>query len=198
LADTVGIWSPFQTQHAVAAVSRWAPGLALGFHGHNDLGMATANSLAAVEAGAASVDVTVNGLGERAGNAALEEVVMALQKCLHHPPGMDTRSLVRLSRLVAQAAGRPVPPAKPVVGTAVFRHESGIHVRSILEDRETYEPFPAHEVGALSSAIVLGKHSGTTAVRHVLASRGISVTADEAVELLAAVRARAARSSTQI
>ncbi len=192
LADTVGLWSPLKRTQSCQASARSVPGLPLGFHGHNDLGMATANTLAALAAGAESADVTVNGLGERAGNAPLEEVAMALRVCLRRPPGVDTRALSGLSRLVARAAGRPLPAGKPVVGQGVFCHESGIHVRGILADRRTYEPFPPEEVGAAPSRIVLGKHSGTAAVRRVLAARGVAVSAGEALELLAAIRARAA------
>jgi len=191
LADTVGVWSPLQTYAAVASLHATVPDLALGFHGHNDLGMATANTLAALEAGAHSVDVTVNGLGERAGNAPLEEVAMAMRVCLHRPSGVKTQTLTRLSRLVADAARRPVPTNKPVVGDSVFCHESGIHVRAILEDRRTYEPFAPEEVGAGASRIALGKHSGTAAVRHVLAAYGEAVTPAETLELLSAIRARA-------
>lgn len=191
LADTVGLWSPLQTHAVVSSLHTSVPDLSLGFHGHNDLGMATANTIAAFAAGAESADVTVNGLGERAGNAPVEEVAMALRMCLHRAPGVDTRALTTLSRLVADAAGRPVPAGKPVVGEAVFRHESGIHVRAILDDPRTYEPFPPEEVGARSSRIVLGKHSGTAAVRHVLAAHGVTITPDETLELLSAIRARA-------
>ena len=196
LADTVGVWSPLQTYAAVSSLRASVPELPLGFHGHNDLGMATANTLAALEAGVQSADVTVNGLGERAGNAPLEEVAMALRVCLRRPPGVDTRELSRLSRLVAEAAGRPVPAGKPVVGQGVFCHESGIHVRGMLEDRRTYEPFPPEEVGSAPSRIVLGKHSGTAAVRHVLAARGVDVTPEEVLELLSAIRARAAEKNS--
>jgi len=191
LADTVGVWSPLQTYAVVSSLRASVPDLALGFHAHNDLGMATANTLAALEAGAQSADVTVNGLGERAGNAPLEEVAMALRTCLRRPPGVDTRALAGLSRLVAGAAGRPVPAGKPVVGQGAFCHESGIHVRAILADRRTYEPFPPEEVGGRASRIVLGKHSGTAAVRHVLAANGVAVTPDEILELLSAIRERA-------
>ena len=158
--------------------------------------MATANTLAAFEAGVQSADVTVNGLGERAGNAPLEEVAIALRVCLRRPPGVDTRALARLSRLVADAARRPVPASKPVVGQGVFCHESGIHVRGILDDRRTYEPFPPEEVGAAGSRIVLGKHSGTAAVRHVLAGCGVALTPDEVLDLLAAIRRQAVAGRT--
>ena len=130
--------------------------------------MATANALAAAMAGAGSVDVTVNGLGERAGNAPLEEVAMAMPITLKRSCGLNNRRLAELSAMVAQASARAVPPGKPIVGTAAFRHESGIHVHGLLFDRRTYEPFAAEEVGRDGTEIVLGKHSGSTAVRHVL------------------------------
>lgn len=197
LADTVGIWSPSAVCDAVRHLLAAVPGLPLGFHAHNDLGLATANTLAAIEAGAVAVDATINGLGERAGNAPLEEVVMALKIAVGRETGISPRCLPRLSRLVAAAAGRPVSPNKPIVGNGLFRHESGIHIRGLLCNSSTYEPFDPSEIGA-QRAIVLGKHSGTCAVRHVLASRGCEVTAEEAARLLSAIRRRAAHNRTKI
>ncbi len=133
LADTVGLWNPFQVHAVVQALASRAEGVAIGFHGHNDLGMATANALAAVVAGAASIDVTVNGLGERAGNTALEEAAMGLRITLKRSCGLDTRRFAELSARVAQASGRAVPPGKPIVGSAAFQHESGIHVHGLLQ-----------------------------------------------------------------
>jgi len=189
LADTVGVWNPFQTHAALLNLLTACQGLALGFHGHDDLGMATANTLAAVLAGASSADVTVNGLGERAGNAPLEEVVMALRLTLGKTCGIDTRCLADLSAFVAQASGRTLAVNKPITGEAVFQHESGIHVRGLLADRRTYEPFPAETVGRKGTQFVLGKHSGTAAVRHVLAHRGHEVSQEEASSLAAELRA---------
>jgi homocitrate synthase NifV len=188
LADTVGIWNPFQVYSVVLSLIANCKGLALGFHGHDDLGMATANSLAAVLAGAASVDVTVNGLGERAGNAPLEEVVMALQLSLGRRCGIESRRLAELSAFVARASGRTLAVNKPITGDGVFRHESGIHVRGMLTDRRTYEPFPAETVGHRESEIVLGKHSGAAAVQHVLAHHGRKVSRADASALAAALR----------
>ena len=133
LADTVGVWNPFQVHAVVQSLAGRAGRVTIGFHGHNDLGMATANALAAVVAGAGSIDVTVNGLGERAGNTPLEEAAMALRITLQRSCGLDTRRFAELSALVAQASGRPVPPGKPIVGAGVFRHESGIHVHGLLQ-----------------------------------------------------------------
>lgn len=193
LADTVGVWNPFQVHAVINALRAEVPGLPLGFHGHNDLGMATANTLAAVMAGAASVDVTVNGLGERAGNAPLEEVVMALRLTLKKCVGIDANRLGELSTCVARASGRRIPIGKPITGAGVFRHESGIHVRGMLTDRRAYEPFAPELVGHRSTEIVLGKHSGTAAIRHVLAERGVHIDVSEAALMLAHVRAAAAK-----
>lgn len=193
LADTVGLWNPFQVHAVTSGLRTLAGPMTLGFHAHNDLGMATANTLAAVAAGAASVDVTVNGLGERAGNAPLAEVVMALQITLHRQCAIDTRRFGELSALVARASRRTMPPDKPITGADVFRHESGIHVRSLLADPRTYEPFPADDVGRPSTEIVIGKHSGSAAVCHVLANQGIQIDRAQATRLLGRVRHRAAR-----
>ncbi len=167
LADTVGVWNPFQVQKVICRLRNAEPELALGFHAHNDLGMATANSLAAVLAGADSVDVTVNGLGERAGNAPLEELVMALRLTTQRSCGVDPQAFRGLSELVAEAACRPLGPSKPITGRDAFRHESGIHVHALLADRRTYEPFAPESVGRGPSEVVLGKHSGRAARQYL-------------------------------
>ena len=133
LADTVGVWNPFQTWHIVRTLRQEVTGIAPAFHGHNDLGMATANTLTALEAGAESVDVTIGGLGERAGNAALEEVVMALRISSGIDCGVQTEPLTDLCRLVAEAADQTIHDRKPIVGPGVFTHESGIHVHALCE-----------------------------------------------------------------
>jgi homocitrate synthase NifV len=188
LADTVGVWNPWQVHGAVTGLRTAAPALALGFHGHNDLGMATANTLAAIMAGAASVDVTVNGLGERAGNAPLEEVVMAVRVTLGRHCRIDARRLTGLCTMVAKASGRTLPASKPITGEAVFRHESGIHVNALLHSRAAYEPFEAEHVGRDGCQFVIGTHSGSAAIRHVLEQRGIRVGQGEADRLLPRVR----------
>lgn len=166
LADTVGIWTPIQC-HAVVSdvVGSVAPNLAIGVHCHDDLGMATANSVVAWHAGAASVDVTVNGIGERAGNAALEEVVMALELGAPGTSGLDPQGLIGLSRRVEAYSKLAVPRNKAVVGAAAFTHESGIHVHAMLRDSRTYEPFAPERVGHRGRQFVLGKHSGGAARR---------------------------------
>ncbi len=186
LADTVGVWAPDQVAHCVRQVRSAAGDLQLGIHAHNDLGMATANSLAALQAGANSVDVTVLGLGERAGNAALEEVVMAARITASIDGGIDTRALTGLCHLVSSAAHESIPCRKPIAGRAVFEHESGIHVHAMHRDRRSYEPFPPDQIGATGSRFVLGKHSGAATIRWALAQCGIQPPDDTTAKRLVA------------
>ncbi|HSR25151.1 MAG TPA: homoaconitate hydratase, partial [Candidatus Eisenbacteria bacterium] len=135
------------------------------------------------------VNTTVNGLGERAGNAALEEVVMALKHACGIDPGIDTRRFVELSQLVGRASCRPVPEWKAVVGERVFAHESGLHADGVLKHPGNYEGFDPAEVG-LDRQIVLGKHSGRHGLRHRLAALGIALPAGEEQSFMELVRAR--------
>jgi homocitrate synthase NifV len=191
LADTVGVWNPLQVGEVFRALRAAWPDLPLGFHGHNDLGMATANTIAAIAAGVASVDVTVNGLGERAGNAALEEVVMAAAISLKIPATIETRGLAGICRMVAKASGRDLPPQKPIVGDSVFRHESGIHVRGLLADRRSYEPFDPAEVGCQRGPLAIGRHCGRPGLREAMKEFDIELTDEEASFLLEEVREEA-------
>ena len=153
-------------------------------HCHNDLGMAVANSLAAVQAGARQVECTINGLGERAGNASLEEIVMAVKTradIFHLETGIDTTQIVPASRLVSQITGYPVQPNKAIVGANAFAHESGIHQDGVLKHRETYEIMHAQDVGWTQNKLVLGKHSGRNAFKNRLQELGISVNSEEAI-----------------
>ena len=188
VADTVGILNPLQTCDLMGALRAAVPELSLEFHGHNDLGMATANTIAALASGADCASVTVNGLGERAGNASLAEVVMAARLTLNQDCGVDTRQLGGLSELVARASGRPLDPDKPVVGETVFRHETGIHCSGLLADRETYEPFAAEEVGHTPTAMELGHHSGCGLLRHKLHKLNLQLPAELLAELLEEIR----------
>lgn len=153
-------------------------------HCHNDLGMAVANSLAAVQAGARQVECTINGLGERAGNASLEEIVMAVKTradIFHLETRIDTTQIVPASRLVAQITGYPVQPNKAIVGANAFAHESGIHQDGVLKHRETYEIMRAEDVGWAQNKLVLGKHSGRNAFKNRLQELGIPVNSEEAI-----------------
>lgn len=197
LADTVGIWDPIQTFEKISEIRRHVPTLKIGFHAHNDLGMATANALAAIRAGADCIDVTVNGLGERAGNAPLDEVVMACRVSLNRDCGIDISQLVDLAVLVETASGRTLPVNKPITGKSVFLHESGIHVHALLKDRKTYEPFDPESVGQSQSAFLLGKHSGRSALRHVLSRQGLSVDDDQEKVLLELIQKSAIQKKQQ-
>ncbi len=188
IADTVGILNPLQTAELFSALRAATPNLSLEFHGHNDLGMATANTIAALASGADAASVTVNGLGERAGNAPLDEVVMAARLTLGKNCGVDSRQLSALGDLVAHASRRPLAPEKPVTGTAVFRHESGIHCGGLLQNRATYEPFAAEEVGHAPTEMVVGRHSGTRLLREKLEQMKMDFPPVLLPALLAAVR----------
>ncbi len=184
LADTVGVWDPFLTCETLRQIREQFPDLPLGFHAHNDLGMAVANTIAAIRAGVASVDVTVNGLGERAGNAALEEVVMACRIILNMDCGVDTQHLTDLSQLVGELSARPVPFQKPITGKGVFLHESGIHVHAMIHDCRSYEPFMPESVGRAREDFVIGKNSGRTALRTMMDVWGLPVGADTINQLI--------------
>ncbi|HYF90431.1 homocitrate synthase [Azospirillum sp.] len=185
-ADTLGVLDPFQTRAAIERL-RAATDLEIEIHAHDDLGLANANSLAAVLGGATHVNTTVNGLGERAGNAPLEEVVVSAKVLYGLETGVDTRSLGAISDLVEAASNRPVAVNKSIVGDAVFTHEAGIHVDGLLRDRRTYQNFDPAEVGR-EHRIVLGKHSGTSAVKLAYSQIGEEVDDTAARAILGRVR----------
>jgi homocitrate synthase NifV len=185
-ADTLGVLDPFSTYlriHELCAETD----LEIEMHAHDDLGLATANSLAAIRAGASHVNTTVNGLGERAGNAPLEEVAMALWRIDGLDTGLDMHRFPEISNLVATASGRQVAPNKSIVGEAVFTHESGLHVDGLLKDPATYEGFSPSEVGR-QRRVVLGKHSGSHSLKYVYQQLGIRLQEDEMPALLKRVR----------
>ena len=190
--DTLGILDPFAMYEKVSRLTAAVPDLEVEVHTHNDLGLATANALAGVRGGARSISTTVNGLGERAGNAALEEVVMALQVACGIDVGIDTRRFRAVSKLVGRASNREVPAWKAVVGEKVFSHESGLHADGVLKDPRNYEVFPPEEVG-LTRHIVAGKHSGTNGIVESYRQIGIPISREEAQELMAEVRSTAQR-----
>ncbi len=155
-------------------------------HCHNDLGLAVANSLAAVLSGARQVECTINGLGERAGNASLEEIVMAVrtrQDVFNCDTTLDTTQIIPASRLVAGITGFPVQPNKAIVGANAFAHESGIHQDGVLKNRETYEIMRAEDVGWAKNQLILGKHSGRSALKSRLKDLGIEFKSEESLNL---------------
>jgi len=187
-ADTVGICDPFQLYLAIMRLRAKVPDLELGFHGHNDLGMATANALAAFKAGAKCVDVTVNGLGERTGNTALAEIIMAGHVCANLDFRVDARQLIDVGELVARASGRPISFDKPIIGHGAFVHESGVHVRSLLADEESYEPFAPGMLGPKERSFALGKHSGRSSVLYALAQQGLKISESKVTLLLSKIK----------
>ena len=185
IPDTVGYAIPNQFEQLVRAIITGvdAPaGVIFSCHTHDDLGLAVANSLAAVRAGVRQVEGTINGMGERGGNAALEEVVMSLKTradIFGLTTGLETTRLYPVSRLVARLSGVAVPPNKAVVGANAFAHEAGIHQHGVLANRETYEIMRAEDVGSVPAVMVLGKHSGRHAFRDRLETLGYQLDDDQ-------------------
>ncbi|MGE5550597.1 MAG: 2-isopropylmalate synthase [Bacteroidota bacterium] len=180
--DTVGYTTPTEFARLLTYLREHTPGLeraVLSVHCHNDLGLAVANSLAAVEAGADQVECTINGLGERAGNAALEEVVMAVKTRAEHfqvNTRVATEQIFRTSQLVSTMTGRPVQHNKAIVGSNAFSHEAGIHQDGVLKNRLTYEIMTPQSIGIPANRLVLGKHSGRHAFRVRIEELGYSLT----------------------
>ena len=188
IPDTTGYCLPSEYGAKIAYLKNNVPNIdkaVISTHCHNDLGMATANTLAAVENGARQMEVTINGLGERAGNTALEEVVMAIKchKDLDFEVGIDTRQIVATSRLVSNLMRVPVQPNKAIVGRNAFAHSSGIHQDGVLKSRETYEIIDPEDVGVDQSSIVLTARSGRAALKHHLSEIGYTPEGEELDEI---------------
>jgi homocitrate synthase NifV len=186
-ADTLGLLDPFATFERIAAL-RAATDLDLEMHAHDDLGLATANTLAAIRAGATHVNTTVMGLGERAGNAALEEIALALKTLTGDAGAVRLNRLPALAQRVARAAGRTVSPQQPGVGAGVFRHEAGIHVDGLLKDPGNYQVVDPAWLGR-QHEWQLGKHSGSQSIVRFCAERGLALDRDSARRLLPQLRA---------
>jgi len=183
--DTVGYATPEEYGDLIAGIRANVHGaerVTISAHCHDDLGLAVANTLAGVRAGARQAECTINGIGERAGNAALEEVVMALrtrQPYFGLHTGIETRELAATSRLVSECIGIDVPPNKAIVGANAFAHEAGIHQDGVLKNRQTYEIMSADAVGWAGVNLVLGKHSGRHALRAKTTALGYELTDEE-------------------
>src|SRR5574341_2670408 len=181
IPDTVGYTTPDEFGALIAGIVKNTPGIEhciVSVHCHDDLGLATANTIAGIRAGARQAEVTINGIGERAGNTSLEEVVMALKT--RHPvfgleTGIDTTQLSRLNKLVSNYTGIVVQPNKAIVGSNAFAHEAGIHQDGMLKHQTTYEIMRPEDVGVNQTKLVLGKHSGRHALRNRLAEMGHSL-----------------------
>jgi 2-isopropylmalate synthase len=202
IPDTVGYALPSETSRMFATLLERVPGLTdrvLSTHCHDDLGLSIANSLAAVDAGARQVECTVNGIGERAGNAALEEIVMAIHvraNALGHETGVHTERLYRTSRLLAYLTGIEPQPNKAIVGRNAFAHEAGIHQHGMLSDPETYEIMTPELVGAPGTEFVLGKHSGRHGIEARYEELGYTLTPEDLDRVTEDIKALAQRKKT--
>jgi homocitrate synthase NifV len=193
IADTVGILNPFNTYDLIRSLCHDFSSVNIEFHGHNDLGMATANSLAAYKAGAVCIDTTVNGLGERAGNTAMDEFVMAVQYSLGIRLPIHTELFSELASIAAIASGIPLPVNKPVTGSRVYQHESGIHTNLMLKNMESYQIIPAASVGRKEDEFVFGKHCGVNALRAFIQKNNLSVAEDSCEDLVRQIKSEAMR-----
>ena len=186
ICDTVSKFDPFQTFLYINTISS-AIGFPLEVYNHNDFGMATANGMAAIRGGASSLVVSVGGLGEGTGNAAMEEIVMALRYLENIELGIETSKFREIAEYVARASSRAIPIWKAIVGTNVFAHESGIHVDGVIKNPKNYEVFNPSEVG-LTRQLVVGKHSGSHTILHKFKEFDIELTDKQSNEILALAR----------
>ena len=184
--DTIGREDPFKAYDRVKKLIDTV-GIDVEMHTHNDFGMANANSLAGIKAGAKFVSTTVMGIGERSGNTALEEIVMTCKHIMNVDTGVDPLKMRPLAEFVSVASGRPIYASKPFLGANCFAHEAGIHTDGIIKDHKNYEPYDPDEVG-LQRTIVIGKHSGRSTLVSYLAKRGVSLDDDTGALLLERVR----------
>lgn len=185
--DTLGIMTPSATYDAIKRLIETV-NIPVEMHTHNDFGMATANAIAGVQAGATFLSTTVMGIGERTGNSPLEEVVMASKHLLGIDSGIETKRLREISEYVARASNREIPAWKPIVGQNCFAHEAGIHTDGVMKYLSNYEPYSPEEVG-MSRKIIVGKHSGRSTIKQILESKGIEVDDSSAAAILEVVRA---------
>jgi homocitrate synthase NifV len=192
-ADTVGVLEPISAVDRLRRLTRQLPA-EWEIHAHNDFGLATANTLAALQAGFTWASTTVTGIGERAGNASLSEVAMAARHLCGRPLSLNTTGLPALTTLVARASGIAVPAGAPIVGSRAFAHESGVHVDGMLKSPRTYEPYDPAEIGA-RRRLVLGAQSGRASLRAAAATFDLDVNEEELVALVEAVRNSAVPSS---
>lgn len=190
--DTVGILTPIQTYKKVSSLVALDL-LPIEMHMHNDFGMATANSIAGIEAGAVSLNTTVIGLGERAGNASFEQVVASLKYQLEEKRAFDHKVLKTLVKTVSVAAHTKILPNSPIVGSRLFSHESGIHADGCMKKEGLYEPFPPKDVGSKRS-YPIGKHSGSATLLHHLKNKGIEATKESATQLIPEIREQVIKS----
>ncbi len=187
ICDTVGVMTPVGIRWFVEQLKPRLPKVQLSFHGHNDFGLAVANSLAAIEAGVEVPHTCVNGLGERSGNASFEELVMALESLCGYKTGIDVSRLYEVSRLVETLSGIPVGVNKPVVGYNAFSHESGIHADGVIKHTATYEPIQPERIGR-TRQFIYGKHTGSASVAERLKSRNVEASKEQIQNLVQLIK----------
>jgi isopropylmalate/homocitrate/citramalate synthase len=190
LCDTVGVMTPSAIRWWIGEIKNRFKPVQLSFHGHNDFGMAVANSLAAVECGVEVPHTTVNGIGERSGNASFEELVMGLEMLYDVRTGIDISRLYELSTMVEEISGIPLAINKPIVGYNAFSHESGIHADGVLKKTLTYEPIDCEKIGR-TRKFIFGKHTGAAAVANKLEKGGISATPEQVTKIVEGIKERA-------
>ena len=188
LADTVGVLNPLSTTQLISSIRSVEPNIPLEIHAHNDLGMATANTLAAYMAGANCLSTTINGLGERAGNAAMEEVAMALQLSANVDCGLRVDKFQEASNYLSSVSKRLLSDSKPITGKLVFTHESGIHTSSLQKDRNSYQLINAAMLGRNEEEFVIGKHSGKATLEFFMKQAGLIFDDDFTSRLLVLVK----------
>ena len=188
IADTVGCLNPITTTKLFKKLTKHFPDFDFEFHGHDDLGMATANTFCAINAGAKSASVTVNGLGERAGNAALEQVVVALSINGYKKHGINTKIFHELCEFVSFSSNIPIPDNKPIMGSKCLLHESGIHTNLLVKDKKTYQIIEAANVGRSELDYIFGKHCGKAGLIFFLESKGYKLTTDNYDKILDQVK----------
>ncbi len=198
IADTIGCLTPHKTEKIFSAIYQVMPHVPLEFHAHNDLGLATANVLSAFQAGVKNFSVTVNGLGERAGNAALEEAVMAFELGENISCGIHTPIFTPLSRYVAEVSNRPLPASKPITGELSIAHETGIHTKSIIKNRHSYQLIKASSIGREDLPFVFGKHSGSESIRYFFKNLQIDLSDTFCAEVLEQVKDQSAQQKRAI
>ena len=190
-ADTVGIMNPISVNQLFMKLSKSFPAMPFEFRGHNDLGMAVANTYMALMSGAQAASVTVNGLGERAGNAALEEVVMAMELSGKKSLGLHKEYFKDLSMFVEKVSCRLFSFSKPITGKYVLSHESGIHVQALIKNMEAYQIISPESIGASEPYFIIGKHSGRGALNDFFSKRGVFLSSEESNLLLKYVKNKA-------
>ncbi|MHB8282157.1 MAG: homocitrate synthase/isopropylmalate synthase family protein [bacterium] len=186
-SDTVGILNPLDIYKNIKLIKSKFKQIAIEIHAHNDLGMATGNSVAALKAGADYVSGSITGIGERTGNCALEEVIAYFKFIEKKNTGFDFKKVKKLASIIAKITKRPIPVNKPILGRNIFHHEAGIHTDGIIKNPINYEPYPPEEVG-LKRKLLIGKHSGTSVIKYKLKKLGIIISDAEARTLLEIIR----------